>query len=558
MSTSPLTFTGVSTYSSDLQTISDRANQLGQIPITRLQNAQTDDSSKSQLLGNLNTVVAALGTSVAALGALGANQGLTASSSDPDTVSVMNTGATTANTYTISNITSIAAPASEMTLTGYADSNTTQLSSSGQYKLLYGSNTYSISLSSSQNNLVGLNNAINSLGVGVASSIITTGTGANPNYLQVSSETVGATTLRLQNVPSPVDKLGATDADGNATSISSSADSASTAVSATGNMQLVYGGSTYQIALGSGQNNLQGLSDAINNLGVGLTAAVASSGTGAAPYSLSISGNTAQSTLKLQDLQAPVNLLTQTNQGANTEFVLGTASVSKPSTNINDVIPGVSFQILQKDPTGSVTISLATDRTQLSNGLKDLATKYNAVVDEINKEMGTSPGLLAGDSVIRQVQDDLRQVTMYNGNGTGVHSLAQLGIELDKTGKMSLNETTFNNLPDSKITQAFTYLGSATTGFGTLADTISQLTDPYSGLIQAEQASLNTAYTKMGEQITTLQDRLTISQNALTQKLQQADTLLASLQNQQTILNSSVSSVDLVMYGKDWGTQVSQ
>ncbi len=557
MSTSPLTFTGVSSYSSDLQTISDRANQLGQIPIQRVQGKQADITSKIQLLGGLNSVMTALGTSVAALGTLGANQGLTASSSDPDTVSVTNTGATQPNTYTISNITSVAGPASEMTLTGYADSNLTRVSSSGNLQLIYGGNTYRITLSSAQNNLVGLNDAINALGVGVSSSVITTGTGANPNYLNVSTEAVGATTLKLQNIPSPIDELGATDSDGNATLLASYADSALTAVSSTGNMQLVYGSSTYQITLGTGKNNLQGLADAINTLGIDLTASVADSGTGDTPYSLAIAGNAAQSTLKLQDVPAPVDLLTNTNQGANTVFQLGSATVSKPTTNINDVIPGVSFQILQKAPTGTFTLSLATDRSQLSTALSNLATKYNAVVDNINQQMGTTAGLLAGDSVVRQVQEDLRAITTYNGDGTGIHSLAQLGIEMDKSGKMSLNQNTFNNLSETKIQQAFTYLGSATAGFGNIAKTISQLTDPYRGLIQTEETSLNTEYTSLGRQVTALQDRLTISQNALTQKLQRADTLLAALQSQQAVLNSSVASVNLVMYGKNWGSQAS-
>jgi len=43
--------------------------------------------------------------------------------------------------------------------------------------------------------------AINNLGVGVTATVLTTGTGANPNYLSVTSNTAGATTLQLFDDP---------------------------------------------------------------------------------------------------------------------------------------------------------------------------------------------------------------------------------------------------------------------------------------------------------------------------------------------------------------------
>ena len=42
MSLTPLTFTGVSTYSRDFQTILNRATQIASLPIQQLQNQQKD------------------------------------------------------------------------------------------------------------------------------------------------------------------------------------------------------------------------------------------------------------------------------------------------------------------------------------------------------------------------------------------------------------------------------------------------------------------------------------------------------------------------------------
>src|SRR5579864_938275 len=190
MSTSPLVFTGVSTFSSDFQTILTREQAIAQLPIKALQNKQTDNLSKKQALVTLDPVIASLGSAVAALGLIAANQSLAASSSDSSTVSVVNTGATTPATYTVSNISSLATPASETSLSGYADSTTVPVSTAGQNKvdLVVGSNTYHLDLTGN-NNLVGLRDAINNAGAGVTASILTTG--AN-NYLSLSASALGA------------------------------------------------------------------------------------------------------------------------------------------------------------------------------------------------------------------------------------------------------------------------------------------------------------------------------------------------------------------------------
>ncbi|MBI3679636.1 MAG: hypothetical protein HY235_04505, partial [Acidobacteria bacterium] len=52
MSLSPLTFTGVSTFSQDFQTILDRASRIASLPIQALQNQQKDLIQQKLLLSN--------------------------------------------------------------------------------------------------------------------------------------------------------------------------------------------------------------------------------------------------------------------------------------------------------------------------------------------------------------------------------------------------------------------------------------------------------------------------------------------------------------------------
>src|ERR1700733_9974726 len=78
----PITLNGVSQYSGDLQSVLNRAVAIAQIPITALQNSDATVLSKENLLGQLQTTVQALATSLSSLGTTASSDALSATSSD--------------------------------------------------------------------------------------------------------------------------------------------------------------------------------------------------------------------------------------------------------------------------------------------------------------------------------------------------------------------------------------------------------------------------------------------------------------------------------------------
>jgi flagellar hook-associated protein 2 len=199
----PLTFTGVSTFSNDFQTILTRAVAIAQLPIKALQNRQADILQEKQLATSLESVMSDLTASVTSLGNLGSSQGLVGSSSDTTKVIVNSTSASAPISYSINNISSVASAASETSLAGYANGTTTTVSGSGRVRLVIGGQTVTpdITLDAAHNNLTGLRDAINALGAGVTASVLTTGTGATPYYLSVSANATGQKAIQLIEDP---------------------------------------------------------------------------------------------------------------------------------------------------------------------------------------------------------------------------------------------------------------------------------------------------------------------------------------------------------------------
>jgi flagellar hook-associated protein 2 len=452
----PLTFTGVSTYSSDLQTILTRAVSIASLPVKQMQNDQSTILGKKQALGGLSSSVAALADAVTKLGTVGDTSALSVSSSNANRVSVSNNGLTAAASYSITEITSIAKAASETTAAGVATADTTPVDADGHLELVFGGQTHAIDISSS-NNLNTLAQKINDLGLGLTATVLNTGAVGNPYYLSLTSATTGKTTLQLN-------------------------DTAGSAAS---------------------------------------------------------------------------NLLTSANQGANAEFKLNGLAVSKPDNVISDVIPNLTFTIADKTAANeTVVLTAASSRGSLATALQTFVDAYNGVASARNAQIGTQAGILSGDSVIHQIGRSLSTLTGFTTRtaGTGlVQSLADIGIELDKTGKMTFNAIKFYSLPSANIVDGYSFFKSGAGGFGALASSLDAISNPLTGMIRTQQDFYDSADQRITSQINTLSDRINNMQLSLQSKLQQADALLSGLQIQQALIKASYDSVNLALFGKQNG-----
>jgi len=450
MSFTPLTFTGISAYSSDFQTVLDRAVKIASLPLQALQNENADLLARKTQLSSIGNSVSSLTGAFQSLVQVSEGKALQASSSNTSVATVANSSATAAATYTINEVTSLAAAASETSVSGYANSQSTQVSASGTVELTVGTSNYTLNLSSGSNNLAGLRDAINSLGVGVTASIITTGTGANPNYLSISANTPGETTLKLVEDPS---------------------------------------------------------------------------GT-------------------------PVDLITNTNQGSNTEFKLNGLTVVRTSNQVNDVVPGLSFNLLAETST-PVTLTLSTQKSQLINGLNDFVSAFNTLTSSVSSQVGPAAGLLSGDFLVREVQKAQREVSGYISD-EGL-ALSDLGITFDATGKASFDDAKVQAFTDQQLQDAFSFLGTDTTGFGKLATRFSEISDPVSGLIQLQQTSYDKSDSRLQSQIADLEERIDNMQKSAALRLQQIDALLGTLESQQRVIDASIQAVNFTLFGKKEG-----
>jgi flagellar hook-associated protein 2 len=333
------------------------------------------------------------------------------------------------------------------TAIGYADAGTSSLTVdsgtlgtvastgdtlSGSVVLQVGTAAAQTITLSSNNSLTGLETAINSANLGVTASIVTNGTTgvSSIKLLSQTGGTAGALTVTsnlTDTTPSTPTALSYADA-GN---VSLAADTGtlgsvlSTSNKLSGSVVLKVGSGTPQtITLSSPTNNLTGLETAINAANLGVTASIVTSG-GLSSIALQSQTNGAAGALTVTSSLTDTTLLGYTSAvpGANASLTVDGVSLTTSSNTVNNLIPGVTFQLLATSAANSpVQVVVGNYNSGVESTVNSLVTDYNSLMSAINTQegkdsSGNSEPLFGSPTLSMLQQDILGGIVTNNPNG---------------------------------------------------------------------------------------------------------------------------------------------
>lgn len=236
-----------------------------------------------------------------------------------------------------------------------------------------------------------------------------------------------------------------------------------------GTLTLTVGDKVTEITIDSSNDTLQGLANAINEADAGVSAGVIDTGSGyqlvlsaeetgtANAVSISVSGDSDGSDTDHQGLSRfAFNSNMEANAGlqetiAATDAVMSIngVTVTRSVNSFDDVVSGLSFTL---SGTGSSIIRVEQDYGSVADRVQAFVDQYNALQTTIDSlsgyDSGTGTGgLLTGDSTVRAVRNQLRQVLTGIVSGledAAVRSLADVGITTNyETGWLDFDRETF-------------------------------------------------------------------------------------------------------------------
>jgi len=316
-------------------------------------------------------------------------------------------------------------------------------------------------------------------------------------------------------------------------------------ISSSSTFTLTVGSSTYTIQPSG--NNLDALAQAIDSSGAGVQATIVNVGSPESPdYRLAIqSTGLGAQTIQLTD-SGSNPLLTSLTTGADGSYTVNgqpPAGITTDSSTVT-ISPGLTVNLLAA---GTSTVSVSLDASSISSALSSFVTAFNAALAQVNLSYGQNANSLSGDSMVYETSDALNNLVQYTGssNSGGVQSLTDLGITNSDTGTLTFDASTIGSMSSSQLANVVAFLGNSTSGF--LADatnTLTGLTDPTTGLVTGEIANLNQASTNESTQIDAQQSSVNALQTSLTNQMNSADALIASLEQQSSFLTSLFNTMN--------------
>ena len=215
------------------------------------------------------------------------------------------------------------------------------------------------------------------------------------------------------------------------------------------------------ITLESESTTPQDLVNAINDKDMGIQASLVDTGasgtdryvlvlegeTGAdGGFDVVLSGSGASDIISFDDANGDLYTL---QEAQDAELSLNGVSVTRNSNEIDDLISGVNLSLL--GTTSGATLQVGRDTQPVKDRVKALVDAYNQMVadfailtgDPSDDEEDVFSGALRGDSTVRTILARIR-ADFFGESDTasdGITGLRDLGISVDKSGVLTLDET---------------------------------------------------------------------------------------------------------------------
>lgn len=317
----------------------------------------------------------------------------------------------------------------------------------------------------------------------------------------------------------------------------------------TGTLNLTVAGTSTPLTIDATNNSLEGISKAINDAGLGVTAAIINDGTAGSPYRLVLTGENVSNAFSLDasGLSGGTDVnptMSNTQTAHQAHILLDGIDIYSDSNTVNSAVPGLSFELLKADSQSTTTLNVSVDNEATTGKIKDFVSAYNEIVTFIADQKESGWG---NDSAFRSVKSHLQNLLTDQQAGGGVFtSLSQIGFETQRDGTISLNNTKLSSaLTDEYDSVLGLFSGvdgseGVSTKFATYLD---NLTDSVDGLYVGRKETTEKNSRRIDQQISNMEARLEQKEKTLRAQFSAMEGLVSGLNAQGGYLLQQLASM---------------
>ncbi|MBN1141290.1 MAG: flagellar filament capping protein FliD [Deltaproteobacteria bacterium] len=310
------------------------------------------------------------------------------------------------------------------------------------------------------------------------------------------------------------------------------------------------------IEISAENNSLQGIADAINAAGAGVSAAIINDGT-VSPYRLVLTGENVAASYALDasglsggSYDAPALVTTQAATQAHIR--VDNVDIYADGNTLDEAIPGVTLDLLKAEAGTTTRLEITNQSSSLLQNMKDFVSGYNGVISFISSQTkstdSSSGGVLGADSGLSVVKRRLQNLlTERIDTGGSFSALSQLGLKTAKDGTLTLDEEAFSkavqeNLPDVEKLLAG---DGETQGIASrFQDYLEGMTSSVDGFLKGRTTSINANIKRIDSRIERMEMRLEKRQSNLEKQFNALETLVSSLNATGDYLSQQLESIN--------------
>jgi flagellar hook-associated protein 2 len=317
---------------------------------------------------------------------------------------------------------------------------------------------------------------------------------------------------------------------------------------------------------------LSGLSAAINDANLGVTASVLTNADGTERLLLvsKTSGSAGQITIanSTNNSSSPTTLADSTTADTNTGLGMATVqngtdatmtvdgvTVTSASNTVTNAISGVTFQLLSTGGTSSspetVQVIIANDTTSIESAVNTFVTDYNTTIKAINTQEGKDSSgnaePLYGTDVLAQLQEGLLSAISSSFGTSTINSLISLGITATSSddGTISLDTDTLGNALNNNFDQVVSFFQDSGNFGSTFANTLESLgnNSATNGAISLALAEDSSQESTLNDDISKQETLITTQKASLTTELNTANQVLQAIPERIQEINEMYSAI---------------
>jgi len=325
------------------------------------------------------------------------------------------------------------------------------------------------------------------------------------------------------------------------------------------------------IAIGAGENTLDGIKTKINASNAGVTASVITDASGA---KLVLTSNTtgAISAVRITatdddavntdalglsalafDPPTAAGQMTQTQVAKNLTATVNGLAITSTTNKLENVISGVTMTI-GKVTTSPIEVKVALDTATIKKAIGDFAkafTDINGYITTQTKYDATTKkaAALQGDRPTLTLQSNLRGVFLDDSSASSVFSrLSDVGLQIQTDGSMKVNDTKLTTAlaNPSELAKVFSSVVSsdaAEQGFAVRVKGLASQLIASDGAITTRTKGLRDSVTRNTLQQQKLEARVLLTEQRLLKQYGALDTVMAKVNATNSALSQSLAAL---------------